>query len=219
MKITLVRHGEMQGDPFVRPESPVSGCLSDVGMRQAEATRNVLADFHFDYAYSSPYGRALQTAEIALAGRPVDIKVLPFMYEWNPNPKLEELPEPEREKVIAEAEALHIDEMWKTELGEGTYEMLNRVGPPFLKELAALGIHRRHGGYVFDEGSEETSIVVFAHGGSLSTLLTFLMGFPPRPTGYVSFELTGVLCLVFMERCGVYYPKLVVKALHEIQPE
>jgi broad specificity phosphatase PhoE len=141
------------------------------------------------------------------------------MYEWNPNPKLEELPEPERVIIIDEAEALHLDEMWKTELGEGTYEMLNRVGPPFLKELSSIGIHRRHGGYVIEEGTEDTSIVVFAHGGSLSTLLTFLMGFPPRPMGYLSFELTGVLCLTFMERQGVYYPRMKAPALHGIQPE
>jgi broad specificity phosphatase PhoE len=221
MKLLLIRHAEMTGDPFVCPEQPVSGCLSEeIGVPQAEATREALRHVKIDIAFSSPFGRALQTAEIVLGPHSIPIKVLPFMHEWLPNPKLEEVSAEEREAIEAEAAALHLDEMWKTELGEGAYEVLNRVGPPFLKKLSAIGVHRRHGGYVLDAGAENLTIAVFAHGGSLGTLYTFLMGFPARPMGYVSFHLTGIACLNFMERQGVYYPRLEIPALHPIgQPE
>ena len=43
MKLLLIRHGKMKGDPFCEPPSPVTGCLSDEGVAQAEALGRALA--------------------------------------------------------------------------------------------------------------------------------------------------------------------------------
>ena len=57
---TTERIGDQSGRVAI-----VTGGNSGIGYETAKA----LADRHFDVAYSSPYGRALQTAESVLAGR------------------------------------------------------------------------------------------------------------------------------------------------------
>ncbi|CAI6051553.1 histidine phosphatase family protein [Cohnella sp. JJ-181] len=217
MRLTLIRHGHMAGDPFICPERPVAGCLSDdCGILQAEATAEALKNERYDYAFSSPYGRALQTAEIVLDGRDVDIQILPFLYEWMPNRELEKIPSTAFEEMQRQAGDAYAEETWKTDMGEGYYDMCARIIPPFLKELAKIGLHSRMGGFVPEAHAHSLSAAVFAHGGSLSVLLGFLLGVRPFPVGSFSFEHTGVAVIDFAERKGIYYPQLVLPALHSI---
>jgi broad specificity phosphatase PhoE len=215
MKLTLVRHGEMTGDPFICPERPVQGCLTEkTGVLQAEATAYALKDVRFDIAFSSPMGRALQTAEIVLAGRDIEIKIIPSIHEWMPSEEVQKISSEEFEAIMKKQSEAYIEETWKTEAGEGTLEMQARIIPPFLKELGKLGIHSRMGGYVLDEHARDLSIVVFAHGGSLGVLMNFLLGVRSFPISSFSFEHTGVAVIEFTERRGIYYPQLVISALH-----
>lgn len=218
MRLTLVRHGEIAGDPFICPERPVQGCLSeDIGVLQAQATADTLKDEHFDIAYSSPYGRALQTAEIVMAGREIDIRIMPFIHEWLPREQYRRLPDDEWARLMREQEDLFAEDTWQTEVGEGVFEMYARIIPPFLKELANIGIHSRYGGFVPDEKAKDLSIAIFAHGGSLGVLLSFLLGVRPFPISAFSFNHTGIANINFVNKKGVYYPQLVIPALHNIE--
>jgi broad specificity phosphatase PhoE len=211
MKLFFVRHGAMAGDPFVCPERPVSGCLSaETGIPQARAAAEALRDERIDLAFSSPYGRALQTAEIVLEGRDTPIRVLDFLREWQPNPDLRELPSTRFEEICARDRERYAEETWKTELGEGCFDMYARIVPPFLKELDAAGLHSRMGGYVPDAAAADLRLAVFAHGGSLNVLLSHILGIPPAPIGRIRFEETGAACVAFSERKGIFYPALVV---------
>ena len=67
MKLLLIRHARMKGDPCCEPASPVTGCLHPDGVAQAEALGRALAATPIDVAFSSPYGRAVETAEIGRA--------------------------------------------------------------------------------------------------------------------------------------------------------
>ncbi|TYP78969.1 histidine phosphatase family protein [Paenibacillus methanolicus] len=217
MRLTFIRHGHMAGDPFVCPERPVAGCLSETcGIPQAEATAAALVNERFDFAFSSPYGRALQTAEIVLAGRETDIRVLPYLYEWMPNRALEQVPSTVLEEMQRQVGDAYAEDTWKTDLGEGYYDMCARIIPPFLKELGTLGIHARMGGFVPESHAKALSVAVFGHGGSLGVLLNFLLGVRPFPVGSFSFEHTGTAVLQFTERKGIYYPQLVIRALHDL---
>ncbi|MCL2463030.1 MAG: histidine phosphatase family protein, partial [Defluviitaleaceae bacterium] len=192
MRLTLVRHGEMAGDPYVTPESPVNGCLTeDIGVSQAKATAEALKDERFDAAFSSPYGRALQTAEIVLAGRGLRIKTLPFMREWEPFEKYRALPDDEWEALLKRNEAVYLEDGWSSEIGENYFEMCARIAPPFLKELDALGVHSRYGGFVPEEAVKDISIILFAHGGSLGVLTDFLLGRKISPVSGFGFAHTG----------------------------
>jgi broad specificity phosphatase PhoE len=210
MKLLLIRHGEMAGDAFVCPASPVTGCLSPTGIAQARAAQRALRDVQIDLAFSSPYGRALQTAEIVLADRNVPLSIFEFLKEWMPNPALDSLSDAEREHLHRLANEGYAEETWKTDLGEGCYGMFDRICPPFLVELDRLGVHHRMGGYVIEDGAQNLSLAIFAHGGTLNTLLSFLLGVPPFPLGRFSFALTGAAIVEMGERRGIHHPKLVI---------
>jgi broad specificity phosphatase PhoE len=215
MTLTLVRHGEMTGDPFIRPSRPVTGCLTaERGIPQAEATRDALASRRFDLVFSSPYGRALQTAEIVFGSRGVPIRVLEFLREWDPSPEVKGLENDEFEARMASLRTRYAEENWKTDMGEGKLDLYARIVPPFLRELASVGIRARMGGYVPDSGAEKLSIAVVAHGGSLGILLEFLLCRSLLPTGAFVFQCTGTALLRFAEQRGIYYPQLVITAPH-----
>ena len=209
MRILLIRHARIAGDPYVRPTSPVRGCLSeDVGVPQARALREALAGERIDEALSSPYGRALQTAEIALEGHGVPIRVCDCLREWEPNPELKGSTSTVFEAICARDGQRYAEETWKTELGEGCYDLYARIIPPFLAALADAGFGSRHGGFVPREDARERVVAVFAHGGSLNVILAHLLHVPPFPVGCFAFEEAGVARIDFIERQGVYYPML-----------
>jgi broad specificity phosphatase PhoE len=213
MRLLLIRHGQMAGDPYVCPARPVSGCLSPEGVAQAGALRDALAAERIDAALSSPYGRALQTAEIALTGRGVPITIVPGIEEWKPAVELRSATSTVFEALQARDLERYAEETWKTEQGEGAFDMYARVVPAALAALAGLGWHHRMGGWVPETGTEGRTVAVFAHGGSLSVLLAFLLGVAPFPVGRFSFALTGVAQLSFVERRGLHYPTLALPTL------
>ncbi len=209
MKLVLIRHAEMTGGPFLKPDpDTVSGCLSEAGVIQAQKLADAFNNERLDIIYCSPFGRALQTAKI-LAGASGKITVLDFLHEWLPNPELDRMPPEHARELIERTNNLCPDETWKTELGEGVFEMFNRIGPPFLEELRKSGIHRRSSGYVLDDKAQDLTIAVVAHGGSLGVLTSFLLNLPPSPVSLFEFELTGVLEIRFHQRGGAYYPKII----------
>jgi broad specificity phosphatase PhoE len=220
MILTLIRHGEMTGDPFVRPARPVKGCLTEsAGIPQAEATRDALAARRFDVVLSSTYGRALQTAEIVFGSRGIPITACEYLREWDPTDEVKALREPEFLQRMAAAAKLYVDETWRTDLGEGRLDLYARIVPPFLAELGRLGIHARHGGWVPDPGAEGLSVAVVAHGGSLGILLDFLLGRALVPWGGFGFAHTGTAVLRFSAHRGVYHPQLFIPALHDRSEE
>lgn len=218
MKLLLIRHGEIQGDPFACPGPGADGCLSRSGVAQAEAARAALAGDRIDVAWSSPYGRALQTAETVVAPHRVPVKILPFLKEWQPARELEKLPRSQYDVIVRHAEDLYPEERYQTALGEGTYELYARVIPPFLKELDGAGVHHRMGGYILDRRVRDWTLAVFAHGGTLNVLLSFLLKVPPFPMGCFSFQHTGMATLDFQERKGIHYPYLVLSAPAAVRP-
>jgi len=211
MRMTFFRHAEIAGDAFVCPARPVSGCLSAPrGLGQAHTAAERFKGVQFDIALASPYGRALQTCEAVLDGRDIPVKILPCLREWLPNPVLETLPSTQFEEIQRACSNLYAEETWKTELGEGCYDLYARVVPPFLEALAKLGIHARLGGYVLEAQAQELSIAVFAHGGSLNILLAHFLELRPFPVARFQFELAAAATLRFEERHGVFYPQLLI---------
>lgn len=215
MELLLIRHGRKAGDPYLRPEQPVQGCLSeDAGLPQARALAVALRGVRLDVAFSSPYGRALQTAELALSGRGVPIKVREYLHEWELSSAMRTGDAAQVEALMARDRERYVENIWKTEMGEGCFEFYGRVVPPFLEDLNVLGMHARMGGFVLDPEARDLGVAVFAHGGSLAVLLAHLLGLPPFPLARFEFMETGVARLRFTGRCGIVYPVLVLPAPH-----
>ena len=204
----------MAGDPFSRPASPITGALSPEGIKQAEDLRNRLSNIHLDVALTSPYGRAVLTAEIALYKRNIPLKRVPGSEELTPSAAFRDATSTEFEKMQERDNLLYAEETWKTELGEGTFDVYARVVPALLAALAAEGWHNRMGGWVPDEGTENKTIALFAHGGSLGIMLSFLIGVRPFPISPFSFGHTGVANLIYYPRRGNYYPAMELSGVY-----
>lgn len=208
MKLLIVRHGRIKGDPFCKPQFPVSGCLNDEGIAQAETLRDAIKDVKIDAAFSSAYGRAMQTGQIALEGRGINIRIVDGIEEWHPVQLEREVPNTEYEKMLERDKEFYLEETWKTEQGEGTFDMYARVVPALLGALAEEGWHNRMGGWIPDPGTENKTIAIFAHGGSISTMLAFLLQTYPSPAGRFGLGHTAVAQIGFNQRHGIYYPYL-----------
>lgn len=212
MEILLIRHGKAAGDTYAEPEPPAEGFLSDEGKRQARELGARLRGEKIDRVWTSTYGRAVLTAHLAMEGRGLPMERFSFLREWLPDRKTADADSNEWEKINIAAAALPAEQTWKTGLGEGCLEMLARVGPPFLKELENLGIFASHGGFVLEKRAEDLVLAVFAHGGSLSALLGFLLGIPPFPVSRFGFELTAMARIRLQKQSDVWYPQLVLAA-------
>ncbi len=81
-RIYLLRHGEVSYfDARGRPVDPRAVRLTETGIAQIEAVGALLAEAAIDRAVCSGLPRTRQTAEIALAGRPVPIEDEPDLRE------------------------------------------------------------------------------------------------------------------------------------------
>ena len=200
----LIRHGEIAGDPHKNCTPPVSGCLSERGVRQAAAMAEALQAVKFDGIYASTLGRAIQTAQALAEPRELPIQVLDWLIEWRPATVLGNVADANYEQMALAAEELRLEQCWKTPAGEGTLEITHRVIVGFLQLAKDLGIHVGHGGYLLDAPDEHRTFAFVAHGGSLNVLLGFLLGLPIRPHGYFAFEQTGVAVVNFKRRVDVW---------------
>lgn len=217
MELYLIRHGEMTGDPHEHYQPPVENCLSDLGCRQAAAMGQALDGITFDAIYSSPLGRALQTAQAIATPRKLDIGLIPWLIEWRPATVMGDCDETQYETMMARAAEVPPEQSWKTCAGEGTLEMAHRIIPPFLQLMTKHGVHARHGGYVCDNVEDQQRIALVAHGGSLGLLLSFLLGVPIRPYSPVAFAQTGVAVVPFMRRMDVWYPTLLIPTPYRME--
>lgn len=62
--IYVIRHGQTDLNKEGRMQGRKGLPLNQVGLRQAEELKEKLKDVHFDFVFSSPQKRAVQTAEI-----------------------------------------------------------------------------------------------------------------------------------------------------------
>jgi uncharacterized phosphatase len=69
--IYAIRHGQTDLNKEGRLQGRNGFPLNDIGIKQAEELRGELSDVKFDYVFSSPQERAVQTAEIATGIKPV----------------------------------------------------------------------------------------------------------------------------------------------------
>ena len=198
----------MSGDAHRHYAPPVSGCLSDVGCRQAAALAQSLQAVSFSAVYASPLGRAIQTAQAIAEERNLTVELLPWLIEWRPATVTDGRDEAEYERLMARAAEIRPEQSWKTDAGEGTLEMAHRVIPGFLRLMAAHRVHAAYGGYLLDDAQDRQRIALVAHGGSLGALASFLLGVPIRPFAPVAFEQTGVAVFDFVRRVDVWYPML-----------
>jgi broad specificity phosphatase PhoE len=212
MELYLIRNGDMSGDPHKCYKPPVKECLSDVGQRQVAALGEALACNEFDAVYTSPLGRAIQTAQALSVRQGQHIQVLDWLMEWRPATIMRGCDDASYERMLTASASLAPEMSWRTEAGESTFEMGHRIIPGFLELMAGHGAAAAHGGYVLESRAEDQRLALVGHGGSLGMLAAFILGVPFRPYAPIGFAQTGVAIFQFVRRVDVWYPMLLVPA-------
>ena len=212
MKFYFIRHGRMAGDPHAYFNPPVQGCLSQEGERQAAMMGMALSRVSFSSIFSSPLGRAIQTAQLLKPLPGVSIQVMDWLVEWRPAHVLEGGDPARYEEMLKRGAALRPEQCWKTPAGEGALEMAARLVPGWVNLLESLGVHAGHGGYLLDNPDDARNVALVAHGGSLGHLLAFVLGIPIQPHPPIQFHETGVAVVNLVRRVDVWYPVLEIPA-------
>ena len=214
MKLVFVRHG----DP-----NYIDNCLTPLGHRQAEALARRLEACGTDFAaiYSSKYGRAVETAEHSAKRLHKDVIILDFIHEISYG--LTGMPPEERDRYspwIAPVELVRNgiplvnydpENFWAykdTRLEETT----KRVREGFDAWLEELGFSREGEWYRCSRENNDT-LLIFAHGGSISCILGHIMSVNVLAACvYLRLNCTGISEVEFRSRPG----KLIIPLIWSV---
>ena len=205
MRLHIIRHG----DPDYSTDS-----LTPRGRIEAECLRSWVAREKPAIAYSSPLGRARQTAELALAGSGLAVPVEPWTYEI-PNARAagspmcwwdvhgHELRNPAYLASLAWADQPRL-------AGTRAEVECARIAAESDAFFARHGL-RRDGGCYRITGTLPDSIAVFCHGGFGLAWLAHLLALPvPLVWGGFVLHTSSVTTLLFDERePGLATPRLL----------
>lgn len=202
MKLIFVRHGA--------PDY-ANDCLTPLGVEQAEAASLRLSKEPIKTIFSSPFGRAVQTAQPTAEKLGLPIAILDFMHEvsWAPIEETKTLDEdPQayhpwfftRRMTAQGIDLSHTDystlECWENSTLRQCYERIAKESDEWLE---SLGYRRKGFGYECIRDNEDT-IALFAHHGSGTCLFSHLLNLPVLSlfvgseynyTGFTVFEFTG----------------------------
>lgn len=76
MKIYFIRHGETVWNTLKLFQGASNSPLTEKGKSQARKLGQKLSNTHFDKFYSSPMGRTIETSNLVLNGRDIEIHYL-----------------------------------------------------------------------------------------------------------------------------------------------
>lgn len=163
--ITLLRHGESQGNFEGRHQGQADYPLTDVGRQQAKALieRWVAEKKTFDLIISSPLLRARETAQMVSTTLHVPLELDELLIERN-NGLLTGLNAEEASEILPEPEFLHPYQPFG-QTGESLWDLYLRAG----KVIQSL-IKRPPGCYL-----------IVSHGGLLNMVFYAALGIVPQP--------------------------------------
>ena len=180
MRIIFVRHGE--------PNYALD-CLTPLGQKQAQACGERLKEEYIDVIYSSPYGRALETAQASSQALGLPVHILDFMHEitWGSKDGSALFADGHPWDMSAEMARQGWD-LTRTDWREHPFfrnnratDEYDRVAGQFDEWMATLG-YIRHGAYYRcqRENDRQFTVALFSHGGSSAAAMArlFNLTFP-----------------------------------------
>ena len=196
MRILFVRHGE--------PDY-AHDCLTPLGAVQAKAAAERLKEEGIEEIYSSPMGRATETARAAADVLGLEVKTLDFMHEiyWGSD---------DGTPVFADGHPWHIaDEMarqgwdltdpsWKTHpffVHNRAAAEVDKVSAGVDCWLASLG-YEREGAYYRNVRADDAqhTVALFSHGGSSSAAMGRILNLPfPYMCAMLHLPFTGITAI------------------------
>ena len=202
MRIVFVRHGEPNYE---------KDCLTPLGRLQAEAAAERLTGEGIEAIYSSPFGRAKETAVIASEQLSVEpVQIIEDMRElrWGSRDGRETFANGHPWSIV---DALSASGWDLTSTGWPDHpwfanntvtEEVFRVARATDSWLASLG-YARNGAYYRCERENTRTVALFGHGGSGAAVIARILNLPfPYVCATMHFHLTGITILRLDARAG-----------------
>ncbi|MCR5277889.1 MAG: histidine phosphatase family protein [Lachnospiraceae bacterium] len=203
MRIVFVRHGEPDYE---------RDCLTELGKVEAELAAKRLASENITEIWSSPLGRAKETAEITARALGLPVKTLDFMREvhWGST---------DGKPLFADGHPWYIaDDMSRRGIDlnrpdwretpdfrtNSVLECIDEIANGIDKWLENLG-YKRKGPYFehLVQEEEHKTIALFSHGGSSCAAISHILNLPfPYACALLHFDHTGISVLRFDRRKG-----------------
>lgn len=202
MHIYLVRHGQSHVNLTDLTEAHSDAPLTDIGLRQALAVADYLADqFAVDRLISSTVQRAAQTAEIISHGVGIDV-------EWDHRLREVGTVHPDGSPIENALLQPYIPELWGTLRpyepvtvgGESWMQVRARVGS-FIESLIPMpsrGVSRTMQQEVADVDGLGDVVVVVCHAGVIEAFLEYVFEKGPWSVVSVDTTHTGMTHLEFL---------------------
>jgi broad specificity phosphatase PhoE len=203
MRLLLIRHAESQGNHDLRLQGRREFPLTERGLEQARALAQRLAPLPLAAVYSSPIGRALQTAEIIAASAGLKVLAEPRLQEYDFGEAVSGLTWAEiKEKHPKLVEALRSDDSafprYPGEEGRAVFQ--DRV------RAAIVTITERHTG--------DENVAVITHAGPISVFLFDVLGREySRPIPFVLDNAS--ITTVEVNSNSAHLPKAVVTGIND----
>ena len=206
MRIIFVRHGEPDYE---------HDCLTETGRQQAAAAAERLAGEGIGTVYSSPNGRARETAEYTAGKLGLPVRQLAYMHEISWGGK--GIPENGHPWTLGE---------WLIDREDFDFYHRDWRKHPYFRKNVALSYremiagkidelilshgYRHEGSRFFCEAAGQETIALFSHGGSGACAIAHLLALPfPYVCTVLPYDFTSVSILEFPVRTGEYvHPRI-----------
>ena len=205
MRIIFVRHGE--------PDY-AQDCLTGRGRQQAAAAAERLVREDISEIYSSPCGRAYETAAFTASRLKLPVTTLEFMREitWGGDGiPCKGHPWTLGDMMMEEGFDFR-NEKWQEHpyfKGNAATDQYRRITSLFDSFLMMQGYRHEDRRFLCETGTDKT-IAIFSHGGSGACVLSHLLHLPfPYVLSVMPYGLTSIIILYFDTEKGKYFfPRL-----------
>lgn len=172
MKIYFIRHGETVWNTLNLFQGASNSPLTEKGKSQARKLGQKLSNTHFDKFYSSPMGRTIETSNLVLNGRDIEIHYLDEFKEISMGEMEGVKREIFEEKFPKQFNNLFFNpEEYSPAAygGEDYYQLLERV---------QRGINK-----IINENSPNATIAVVSHGVTLKAIFKIIKNLSLKEVG------------------------------------
>ena len=190
IEVVLVRHGQPDWEPGgLAVDHPA---LSAHGRAQAQALAEALAGERFDSGYTSTLGRAIETAAPVGERLGLEFERCSWLDELR-LPTLEGRTAEEVAQFFARARARDLEQWWDgmPPGGESFRHLYERVSggvEELLSSSHGMRIHSNSGFRLWHPPQEDRRLLVVAHEGSISVILSRLLDVEPVSWAFVRFS-------------------------------
>lgn len=208
MRLYFIRHGE----PDYQNDS-----LTKIGQRQAEKLAGHIHELKLDEIYSSPLGRAWQTAACSAEKLGIKLQVLPWLRElrwgdYSGDAYSTASPWSINDRFIAERHSYPSGEAWKTDEAVKNDRIVQDVAEicaSFDAWLKVRGFERCGQLYkvAASLAEKQRNVAFFCHGGVATALVSHLLNIPFwQMIAHAGVELTSITCIEIAEASSVASP-------------